>query len=163
MTPHPQISPPSPPLHIVQAVRAPCSQRSPTVALPHYCPHQPPCTSMHTLPPPPPPLRSPHVPSFKLKLILSQLLTKPTAHRSFGSNSPTFVGYVYCFVFQFGIFSVCAPPQLSGRILFVPPHARAIFLHSNLLCNGTCFVTGGRITYWGAQTEKIPSLLEYEL
>ena len=40
------------------------------------------------------------------------------------------------------IFSVCAP-QLSGRILFAPPDARAIFLHNDLLCNDTCSVTGG--------------------
>ena len=39
------------------------------------------------------------------------------------------------------------PPQLSGRILFAPPDARAIFLHNDLLCNGTCSVIGGRITY----------------
>ena len=44
------------------------------------------------------------------------------------------------------IFSVCAPPQLSGRILFDylhPPDARVIFLHDDVLCNGTCSVTGG--------------------
>ena len=57
------------------------------------------------------------------------------------------------------IFSVCAPPppSLVGAYYLHPPDARAIFLHSNVLCNGTCSVTGGRITYWGggAQTEKI--------
>ena len=49
------------------------------------------------------------------------------------------------------LFRFCPPPppQLSRRILFAPPDARAIFLHSDLLCNGTCSVTGGRITYWG--------------
>ena len=39
-------------------------------------------------------------------------------------------------------FSVCAP-QLCGLILFAPPDARAILLHNDLLCNGTCSVTGG--------------------
>ena len=51
-------------------------------------------------------------------------------------------------LFIFWIFSVCAP-QLSGRILFALRDARAIFLHTDLLCNGTYSVTGGRITYWG--------------
>ena len=53
------------------------------------------------------------------------------------------------------LFRLCPPPQLSGCILFAPPDARAIFLHNDLLCNDTCSVTGGSITYWGAQTEKI--------
>ena len=50
---------------------------------------------------------------------------------------------------KFGFFSVCAP-QLSGNKLFAPPpppppppDARAIFLHDELLCNGTCSVTSG--------------------
>ena len=34
-------------------------------------------------------------------------------------------------------------PQFSGRILFAAPDASAIFLHNDLLCNGTCSVTGG--------------------
>ena len=29
------------------------------------------------------------------------------------------------------------------------------FLHNGLLCNSTCSLTGGRIAYWGTQTEKI--------
>ena len=53
------------------------------------------------------------------------------------------------------IFSACAP-QLSRRILFAPPGARAIFLHSDLLCNSTCSVTGWRITYWGGTKGKDP-------
>ena len=32
---------------------------------------------------------------------------------------------------------------ISGRILFAHPDARAMFLHNDLLCNGTCSVTGG--------------------
>ena len=55
----------------------------------------------------------------------------------------------------FGIFSVCAPPpppQLIGCTLFAPPDARAIFLHNDLQCKGTCSVTGGRITDWGGGT-----------
>ena len=51
------------------------------------------------------------------------------------------------------------PPSLVGAYYLYPPDARAIFLHSNLLCNGTCSVTAGRITYWGAQTEKILQIL----
>ena len=52
-----------------------------------------------------------------------------------------------------GIFSVCAP-QHSVCILIAPPppDARAIFLHNNLLCNGTW----GTHNVLGAQTEKIP-------
>ena len=64
------------------------------------------------------------------------------------------------------IFSVCAqthpppPPQLIWRILFAPPDARAIFLHDDLLCNGTCSVTeGGGITYWGGTDGKDPKIL----
>ena len=49
------------------------------------------------------------------------------------------------------------PPSLVGAYYLQPPDARAIFLHNDLLCNDTCSVTGGSITYWGggAQTEKI--------
>ena len=60
------------------------------------------------------------------------------------------------------IFSVCAPPpppSLVGAYYLQPPDARAIFLHNDLLCNDTCSVTGGSITYWGAETEKIPNIL----
>ena len=48
------------------------------------------------------------------------------------------------------------PPSLVGAYYLHPPDARAIFLHSNLLCNGTCSVTGGRITYWGGTNGKDP-------
>ena len=62
-----------------------------------------------------------------------------------------------------GIFSVCAPPPPAHwvHIICTPrPDERAIFLHDDLLCNGTCSVTGGSITYWGgAQTDKIPNLI----
>ena len=52
------------------------------------------------------------------------------------------------------LFRLC--PQVNGCILFASPDARAVILHNDLLCNYTCSVTGGRITYWGgAQTEKI--------
>ena len=47
------------------------------------------------------------------------------------------------------------PASLEGACYLRPPDTRAIFLHNNLLCNGTCSVSGGRITYLGAQTEKI--------
>ena len=55
------------------------------------------------------------------------------------------------------LFRLC-PPSLVGAYYLQPPDARAIFLHNDLLCNDTCSVTGGSITYWGggAQTEKIP-------
>ena len=69
----------------------------------------------------------------------------------------------------FGIF--CAPPpSLVGTYYLKPPDARAIFLHNDLLCNGTCSVTrggggggGGGKTYWGggAQTEKILFLVNF--
>ena len=41
------------------------------------------------------------------------------------------------------------PPSLVGAYYLQPPDARAIFLHNDLLCNDTCSVTGGSITYWG--------------
>ena len=34
-------------------------------------------------------------------------------------------------------------PSLVGAYYLHPPDARAIFLHNDLLCNGTCSVTGG--------------------
>ena len=55
--------------------------------------------------------------------------------------------------FRKRIFSVCAP-SLVGAYYLQPPDARAIFLQNDLLCNSTCSVTGGRITYWGVTTGK---------
>ena len=43
-----------------------------------------------------------------------------------------------------------------GAYYLHPPDARTIFLHNDLLCNGTCSVTGGRITYWGGTNGKDP-------
>ena len=65
-----------------------------------------------------------------------------------------------------GIFSVCAPPppSLVRAYYLHPPDARAIFLHSDLLCNGTCSVTGGGghnvLGGGGAQTETIRKVFE---
>ena len=39
--------------------------------------------------------------------------------------------------------------------LIAASDARAVVLHNNLLCNDTCSVIGGCITYWEAQTDKI--------
>ena len=41
------------------------------------------------------------------------------------------------------------PPSLVGAYYLQPPDTRAIFLQNDLLCNDTCSVTGGSITYWG--------------
>ena len=57
------------------------------------------------------------------------------------------------------MFSVCAP-RLSGRILFAPPDARAIFLNSGLLRDGTCSVTGGAKRTGGATNGKDPNHLD---
>ena len=59
---------------------------------------------------------------------------------------------------RFGSFPFVPPPILAGAYYLHLSGARAIFLHDDLLCNDTCSVTGGSITYWGggAQTEKIP-------
>ena len=46
------------------------------------------------------------------------------------------------------------PPHVSGCVLFAPPDARAIFLHNDLLCNDTCNVTAGCITYWGHKRKR---------
>ena len=59
---------------------------------------------------------------------------------------------------NFLIFSVCASPSLVGAYYLHPRDARAIFSHSDLLCNGKCSVTGGPITYWGHKREKSKSL-----
>ena len=50
------------------------------------------------------------------------------------------------------------PPSLVGAYYSQPPDARAIFLHNDFLCNDTCSVTGGSITYWGGghERKKIP-------
>ena len=48
------------------------------------------------------------------------------------------------------------PPSLVGAYYLQPPDARAIFLHNDLLCNDTCSVTGGSITYWGGTNGKDP-------
>ena len=44
-----------------------------------------------------------------------------------------------------GIFSLGAPPppSLVGAYYLRPPDTRAIFSHNDLLCNGTCSVSGG--------------------
>ena len=61
--------------------------------------------------------------------------------------------------FNFKIFSVCAPPSLVRAYYLQPPDARAIFLHNDLLCNDTCSVTGGSITYWGGTNGKDPNFI----
>ena len=40
-------------------------------------------------------------------------------------------------------------PSLVGAYYLQPPDKPAKFLHNDLLCNDTCSVTGGSITYWG--------------
>ena len=57
------------------------------------------------------------------------------------------------------LFRLC-PPSLVGAYYLHPPDARAIFLHDDLLCNGTCSVTGGSITYWGGTNGKDPFFLD---
>ena len=61
----------------------------------------------------------------------------------------SYLSRILYYVSLFGSFSFVPPPHLSGRILFAPPDARAIFLHKDLLCNETCSVIGGCITHWG--------------
>ena len=46
------------------------------------------------------------------------------------------------------------PASLVGAYYLHPSGARAIFLHNDLLCNDTCSVTGGNITYWGGTNGK---------
>ena len=46
-----------------------------------------------------------------------------------------------------------------GAYYLQPPDARAIFLHNDLLCNDTCSVNGGSITYWGGTNGKGPGNL----
>ena len=42
-----------------------------------------------------------------------------------------------------GSFPFVPPPSLVGAYYLQPPDAGAIFLQNDLLCNGTCSVTGG--------------------
>ena len=62
--------------------------------------------------------------------------------------------------FSYGTFSVCASTSLVGAYYLHPPDAGAIFLLDDLLCNGTCSVTGGHITYWGGGTNGKDSLYD---
>ena len=57
------------------------------------------------------------------------------------------------------LFRLC-PPSLVGAYYLQPPDARAIFLHNDSLCNDTCSVTGGSITYWGGTNGKDPRFLD---
>ena len=57
------------------------------------------------------------------------------------------------------LFGLCLPPSLVGAYYLHPPDARAMFLHNDLICDGTCSVTGGCITYWGHKRKK--SLLDH--
>ena len=61
------------------------------------------------------------------------------------------------------LFRLCPPPQISGRILFAPPKCTChIFLRNDLLCNGTCSVTGGRITYPGHKRKRSTKKLRHK-
>ena len=75
-------------------------------------------------------------------------------------KGPATINFIY-FTVKNRIFSVCAPPppSLVGAYYLQPPDARAIFLHNDLLCNDTCSVTGGSITYWGGTNGKDPKNL----
>ena len=56
------------------------------------------------------------------------------------------------------LFRLC-PPRLAGAHYLQPPDQRAMFLHNNLVCNGTSSVNGGCIKYWGGTNEKYPLIL----
>ena len=67
--------------------------------------------------------------------------------------------YVQVLDSKIWIVFICAtppPPQRSRCILFAPPppDAHAIFLHNDLLCNGTCCVSRGFITFWRGGRHK---------
>ena len=48
------------------------------------------------------------------------------------------------------LWDLSPPPSLVGAYHLQHPDKRAIFLHGNLLCNGTCSVAGGaQRTGWG--------------
>ena len=51
------------------------------------------------------------------------------------------------------------PPSLVGAYYLQPPDARAIFLHNDLLCNGTCSVTGGEHNVLGGTNGKDPRIV----
>ena len=65
----------------------------------------------------------------------------------------TFIPQFICLLILSDLFRLC-PPSLVGAYYLQPPDARAIFLHNDLLCNDTCSVTGGSITYWGGHKRK---------
>ena len=88
-------------------------------------------------------------------LLHSKSLCKDMASASGGANNMHPLSWGGGHKRKRDLFRLC-PPSLVGAYYLQPPDARAIFLHNDLLCNDTCSVTGGSITYWGAQTEKIP-------
>ena len=52
------------------------------------------------------------------------------------------------------------PPPSLVSAYYLHLQTRAIFLHDDLICNGTCAVTGGSITYWGGGTNGKDSNFE---
>ena len=52
------------------------------------------------------------------------------------------------------LFYFAPPPQLCGHKSFMPPGARAIFLHSNVQYNNIQFVTGGHKKHWGGAKQN---------
>ena len=80
------------------------------------------------------------------------------------SSYPIICETIKIIVFQLSkgkldLFRLCPPPSLVGAYYLQPPDPRAIFLHNDLLCNDTCSVTGGSITYWGGTNGKDPENL----
>ena len=73
----------------------------------------------------------------------------------FQSNFSRKVCYYLPYKAKMGSFPF-VPPSLVGTYYLHPQDARAIFLHQDLLCNGTCSATGGRRTYWGGTNRKDP-------
>ena len=63
----------------------------------------------------------------------------------------------HLYIKMWDIFRLYPPPKLKGCILFVPPVARAKFLHKQLQCNDTYSITGGG---GGVQTQNIKKCFE---
>ena len=126
-------------------------------------PTSPPRTYLPTPPPPPPYLPAapttylPTPPATYLPLT-PPIYTPTTNYLPPPTNPPPPTStYPHPWInWKNGSFPFVPPPSLVGAYYLHPPDARAICLHNDLLCNGTCFATGGRITCrGGAQTEKI--------
>ena len=57
-------------------------------------------------------------------------------------------------------FRLCTPSFVGAKFLH-PSDAHTIFLHNDLLCNSTCSLIRGSITYWGQERKRSTNFCFY--